>query len=156
MCSAHSQSFKLTSNLPMHTNNAASYSLYLSSPYWASVSEAVKRRANFRCQLCNSAQDLQAHHRTYEHKGREMEFLEDLTCLCCHCHGLFHSARPIGMAAAARINQALVLITPENCKRLRSMKEAYHWMIKMGIDPTKKGWAKRAIGHSAPSHFLQP
>jgi hypothetical protein len=60
------------------------------------------------------------------------------------------------MAAAARTNQALVLITPENCKRLRSMKEAYHWMIKLGIDPTKKGWAKRAIGHSAPSHFLQP
>jgi len=66
------------------------YDDYLKSEYWVKVREAVKRRASFRCQVCNSQHDLQAHHRTYEHRGRELEFLDDLTCLCRRCHAIFH------------------------------------------------------------------
>lgn len=50
----------------------------------------VKRRAGFRCQLCNSQMDLVAHHRCYDHQGNELEHLDDLTCLCQRCHSIFH------------------------------------------------------------------
>lgn len=51
----------------------------------------MKKRAKFRCQLCNSPLDLQAHHRTYEHKGDELNHLNDLICLCKKCHKNFHA-----------------------------------------------------------------
>jgi hypothetical protein len=34
---------------------------------------------------------LQAHHRTYEHKGDELNHLDDLICLCKKCHKNFHA-----------------------------------------------------------------
>ena len=67
------------------------YQAYLLTPYWREVSRAVKKRAGFRCQLCNSPLDLQAHHRTYEHKGDELNHLDDLICLCKKCHKNFHA-----------------------------------------------------------------
>jgi hypothetical protein len=67
------------------------YQAYLLTPYWREVSRAVKKRAGFRCQLCNSPLDLQAHHRTYEHKGDELNHLNDLICLCKKCHKNFHA-----------------------------------------------------------------
>jgi len=67
------------------------YQAYLATPYWRKVSRAVKKRAGFRCQLCNSPLDLQAHHRTYEHKGDELNHLDDLICLCKKCHKNFHA-----------------------------------------------------------------
>lgn len=66
------------------------YDEYLKSEYWQLVSKAVKGRADFRCQVCNSQHDLQAHHRTYEHRGRELDHLSDLICMCRRCHGIFH------------------------------------------------------------------
>jgi len=66
------------------------YSDYLKTDYWKAVSTAVKDRAGYKCQVCNSPHDLQAHHRTYEHRGNEMNHLGDLTCLCRRCHAIFH------------------------------------------------------------------
>jgi replicative DNA helicase len=45
-------------------------------------------RAGHRCQVCNSPDKLDVHHRTYERVGQEQ--LDDLTVLCDRCHGLFH------------------------------------------------------------------
>lgn len=70
------------------------YQEYLKTDYWKAVSDAVKKRADYRCQLCNSQHDLCAHHRTYEHRGRELDFLSDLTCLCRRCHEIFHGKQP--------------------------------------------------------------
>lgn len=66
------------------------YQEYLKTDYWKAVSDAVKKRADYRCQLCNSQHDLCAHHRTYERRGRELDSLSDLTCLCRRCHEIFH------------------------------------------------------------------
>jgi 5-methylcytosine-specific restriction endonuclease McrA len=71
------------------------YHDYLESPYWKEVAKAVKERAGYRCQVCNSANQLTAHHRTYMNKGNEMEHLDDLTCLCWPCHSLFHEKSKI-------------------------------------------------------------
>lgn len=66
------------------------YNDYLKTDYWKIVAEAVKKRADYRCQLCNSQHDLCAHHRTYDHRGNELNYLNDLVCLCRRCHEIFH------------------------------------------------------------------
>lgn len=66
------------------------YEDYLKTDYWKEVSRLVKKRAGFKCQMCNSPHDLAAHHRTYEHRGSEMDHLDDLICLCRRCHAIFH------------------------------------------------------------------
>lgn len=66
------------------------YDDYLKTEYWSAVSRKVKERAGYRCQVCNSGLDLNAHHRTYEHRGNELDHLNDLICLCLRCHSIFH------------------------------------------------------------------
>lgn len=70
------------------------YHDYLKTDYWKAVAGAVKAKAKFKCQVCNSPHDLDAHHRTYEHRGNELNHLEDLICLCRRCHGIFHGKIP--------------------------------------------------------------
>jgi hypothetical protein len=70
------------------------YHDYLKTDYWKAVAQAVKKRAGYRCQICNSQHDLQAHHRCYDHKGKELQHLDDLTCLCRRCHAIFHGQLP--------------------------------------------------------------
>ncbi len=67
------------------------YYEYLRSSEWRTQAEACKRRAGYRCQICNGTQHLQAHHRTYDRLGHELP--DDLTCLCDECHGLFSRHR---------------------------------------------------------------
>lgn len=146
------------------------YDEYLKTDYWKAVSDAVKKRAGWRCQTCNSQHDLVAHHRCYDHRGYEMNYLDDLTCLCSRCHKLFHGRLPVERVVKPKRpkktsvapkpqapveNEELVQITYDNYKRLRCTKEPWHWMKKVGIDPTVSGWAKRAIGHFAPKRFLR-
>src|SRR5262249_45311509 len=57
---------------------------YYSSAAWRHIRAACLARDGYRCRLCNSPDDLQAHHRTYERFGREA--LHDLTTLCASCH----------------------------------------------------------------------
>lgn len=66
------------------------YSAFLNTIYWKTVAEEVKRRAGYRCQLCNSEDDLNVHHRCYEHKGTEILHMGDLICLCHKCHEHHH------------------------------------------------------------------
>lgn len=65
-----------------------SYEEYLQTEHWKIISEETKRLAGYRCQICNSPDHLNAHHRTYDRIGNELQ--SDLTCLCKDCHALFH------------------------------------------------------------------
>lgn len=129
------------------------YAEYLKTDYWNAVTTAVKAKAQYRCQVCNSPHDLQAHHRSYEHRGKELEHLEDMTCLCRRCHSIFHGALQTS-DIKEKPPVKYVLITRENYKRLKCTKEPWHWMRVEGINPKKKGWAERAIGKTVPEHFL--
>ena len=71
-------------------DNRSQYKAFLLTPYWKEVSRLVKKRFGWRCGVCNSPLELQAHHRTYEHQGDELNHLDDLICLCKVCHKLFH------------------------------------------------------------------
>jgi hypothetical protein len=64
------------------------YSKYLQSEHWLRLAKETKRIAGNRCQVCNSPDELCAHHRTYERRGHELQ--SDLICLCRDCHEMFH------------------------------------------------------------------
>jgi len=66
------------------------YRLFLESAYWFAVSTVAKSRAGMRCSVCNSADGIQAHHRTYDNHGYEHSHMNDIVVLCANCHGLFH------------------------------------------------------------------
>lgn len=66
------------------------YREFLQTPYWKAISQKVMANANFRCQICNSNENLNVHHRTYEHHGYELYYMEDLICLCKNCHEKYH------------------------------------------------------------------
>lgn len=72
------------------------YSEFLQTAYWFAVSSMAKSKAGMRCQICNSFNSIQVHHRTYDTFGSEFLHMNDLTVLCGHCHGMFHGhALPI-------------------------------------------------------------
>lgn len=74
-------------------NRRVDYYKYIASPEWHAKAEAAKKRAGYRCQLCNFGRDegaiLDAHHRTYIRLGYERP--EDITVLCRDCHELYES-----------------------------------------------------------------
>lgn len=66
------------------------YYEYIRSEEWKQIADAAKRRAGYRCQVCNRSSRevrLNAHHRTYERLGHERP--EDITVLCEDCHKLY-------------------------------------------------------------------
>jgi replicative DNA helicase len=64
------------------------YEEYLQTPEWMERRALMIERAGNRCQVCNSGEDLNVHHRTYERRGNEDP--GDLTVLCQQCHAWFH------------------------------------------------------------------
>lgn len=67
------------------------YREYLRTSEWRARRLVALERAEHRCQVCNTPERLDVHHRTYEHIGEERD--EDLLVLCRGCHGLFHEHR---------------------------------------------------------------
>lgn len=69
------------------------YAEFLKTPEWKQIREAALERAGHRCQVCNSPDDLEVHHRDYS--NLPLESLTDLTVLCDECHGVFHANRKL-------------------------------------------------------------
>ena len=65
------------------------YSEYLKTDGWQTRRGRALERAENRCQVCNSEDRLEVHHRTYERLGHERA--ADLIVLCRNCHQLFHN-----------------------------------------------------------------
>lgn len=70
----------------MRHNRFLLYSDYQRTPYWYHVSQRTKWAAGYKCSKCGRQKNLQAHHLTYEHRGLETKYPEDLICLCKNCH----------------------------------------------------------------------
>ncbi len=64
------------------------YEDYLQSDVWKRTRELALEYYGDKCCLCNSADNLNVHHRTYERKGNER--LSDLIVLCRDCHATYH------------------------------------------------------------------
>lgn len=73
------------------TRAQLAYQQYLRSPRWWLLRRLRLWLDGNRCRLCGSQRGLQAHHRSYEYKGKSfLRELGDLTTLCPRCHGDFH------------------------------------------------------------------
>ena len=64
------------------------YGEYLLTKEWRKFRELALIKAGNACQVCNSTERLNVHHRTYENFGHER--LEDVTVLCERCHKFYH------------------------------------------------------------------
>lgn len=76
------------------------YEQYLQTPHWQAVREAAIAYAG-RCQVCDSAESLQVHHRRYDRLGEECP--ADVTVLCRLCHRLFYLARQLPEKRGGRV-----------------------------------------------------
>ena len=84
---------------------ASEYKHYLESDGWRELRSEVLKRDGWRCRLCNRAELVEIHHRTYQRIYRERP--EDLTTLCHWCHERHHGSvdahhRRCGSITAAR------------------------------------------------------
>src|SRR6184192_270343 len=71
---------------------AMPYPDYLKTPEWQYRRSEALVRVAYRCQICNTPDHLNVHHRDYERRGNERP--EDLTVLCGSCHQLYHDKLP--------------------------------------------------------------
>ena len=78
-----------------------SYKSFLQTDYWQIVRGKVLHDRGSACELCNSRDALNVHHRTYEHHGEEHNHLESLVLLCHSCHAKFHDKLPQAMTAGS-------------------------------------------------------
>jgi hypothetical protein len=146
------------------------YHDYLKTEYWQQVSRKVKERGGYRCQVCNSPHDLQAHHRTYDHRGNELKHLDDLICLCRRCHAIFHGkvaekkVKSIKSKGRKWVDQkaipkeempladenGFVTLTRELVEKCRTDKNGFTTatLNHLGVEsPPMSGWIGRLIGN---------
>jgi len=64
------------------------YATYLQSDAWREKRKARLFIDDHRCRICDTAKNLDVHHRTYARVF--IEDLNDLTTLCRRCHDLYH------------------------------------------------------------------
>jgi len=76
-----------------------SYTEYLQTRHWRACKARAIERAGGACQVCNAADGLDVHHRTYERYGDEAD--GDLITLCRPCHRLFHANGKLARRAPA-------------------------------------------------------
>lgn len=70
------------------------YMDYLGSAEWHKKRGTVIERDNYACRLCDSGENLQVHHKTYDNIYEEP--LSDLITLCKNCHEHFHEIEKKG------------------------------------------------------------
>lgn len=70
------------------------YEDFLQTDYWKMVREIKLQQSENKCQVCGSKSNLNVHHNTYAHHGKEHLHLADLVVLCKDCHSLFHHKLP--------------------------------------------------------------
>jgi hypothetical protein len=68
---------------------AMDYESFLDTVYWRRVRNYVIQRVK-SCERCGRPACLEVHHLTYEHRGSEWRFLEDLIAVCRPCHREIH------------------------------------------------------------------
>lgn len=67
------------------------YAEFLKTRYWDELRFFVLRKRGPQCEECRGIfEKLELHHITYEHRGLEIEHLEDVQLLCDSCHEAKH------------------------------------------------------------------
>ena len=58
---------------------------YLTTLYWKTVSQWKKDVEYGRCEICGKETTISTHHKTWKHKGHELQYLDELYCCCNDC-----------------------------------------------------------------------
>lgn len=67
------------------------YKEFLKTEHWQKVRRHVICRRDGRCERCGAeGGPMEVHHKTYEHRGQEDAYIEDLELLCSTCHKAHH------------------------------------------------------------------
>lgn len=70
--------------------NTLSYDDYLNTFYWHVIRVRANQFDKYICTVCGNQGSYNVHHKTYEHKGREYDYMQDLTLVCVKCHKEIH------------------------------------------------------------------
>lgn len=73
--------------------NKLSYKEFLETPYWETITDYKRSRADFKCEQCGSSINTCTHHKTYSRHGYEHRsdvIDNDLIVLCRECHQKEH------------------------------------------------------------------
>ena len=73
--------------------NQMEYKDFLQTPYWKAIAGKIRRKADYKCQMCGKKTTLSVHHRSYEYHGLEHTWngQRELIAICQDCHDKFHS-----------------------------------------------------------------
>ena len=82
---------------------AMTYNEYLNSSTWRNIRADALRGAEHRCQVCDSPDDLEVHHRRYPTRGTE-RWPDHLTVLCSLCHSMHEE---VNKAIERRVHRRL-------------------------------------------------
>lgn len=75
----------------MQIHVPTNYELYLQSPEFDEIRQAVFARDNHKCVVCGKSENIQPHHLTYRNIYNEQ--LADLVTLCRTCHATYHAVQ---------------------------------------------------------------
>ncbi len=67
------------------------YEKFLQTSYWATLKDVVFNDRGGKCERCGADDYLHLHHISYEHRGNEINHMEDLELLCSNCHADHHN-----------------------------------------------------------------
>jgi hypothetical protein len=67
------------------------YKDFLKTDYWQKQVRPIIIERDKRCRTCGSTENLEVHHISYEHRGDDINHLENLTLLCRGCHQIIHN-----------------------------------------------------------------
>jgi 5-methylcytosine-specific restriction endonuclease McrA len=75
---------------PAKILRALPYKEYLKTDHWKLIREVALYEFNDTCVLCGENENLHVHHKSYEHRGEEHNYPNDLEVLCKECHAHEH------------------------------------------------------------------
>ena len=95
------------------------YIEYIRSEEWHTKAKAAKRAAGYRCIVCGSSHNLEAHHKTYARLGCERP--EDIAVLCDDCHARYHDKldTPVQIELPAPRRQLIVTVSRSRADYLK-------------------------------------
>ena len=91
-------------------NDYDKYLAYLDSETWRKLRNECLRRDEFKCVICGSPNDLNAHHLIYPH-FLGTESVHDLITVCKSCHVKIEKLKKSGEIIYKRWNSASIAIT---------------------------------------------
>jgi hypothetical protein len=67
----------------------SNYKFRLSTSDWKKFSASLKKKADYKCQMCGSNVKLTSHHMTYEYVNSPVEWMS-IMVICDNCHTTYH------------------------------------------------------------------